>query len=186
VRFLELASRNSRPPPSASPRPMHRESPRRLKKKRSKVIISKSLVKIKKPSASLKNRGLSSFEIGGGGRNGKLREELLNREIFTTLEEAKVLIEQWRREYNQVRSHSALRYRPPAPEAILIMTYQVVSLLRTGHLKCTVGSNKEAAMYNGRTAEMAQVVIVNQLINPHYFANYSSRIVPRSGLWLHK
>ena len=51
--------------------------------------------------------------------NGKLRDELLNREIFTTLEEAKVLIEQWRREYNQVRPHSAKNYRPPAPEAIL-------------------------------------------------------------------
>jgi len=54
--------------------------------------------------------------------NRKLRDELLNREIFTTLEEAKVLIEQWRMEYNKVRSHSALRYRPPAPEAMLIMT----------------------------------------------------------------
>ena len=52
--------------------------------------------------------------------NGKLRDELLNREIFTTLEEAKVLIEQWRREYNQVRPHSSLGYQPPAPEAILI------------------------------------------------------------------
>jgi len=51
--------------------------------------------------------------------NGKLRDELLNREIFTTLEEAKALIEQWRREYNQVRPHSALGYQPPAPEAIL-------------------------------------------------------------------
>jgi putative transposase len=51
--------------------------------------------------------------------NGKLRDELLNREIFTTLTEAKVLIEQWRKEYNQVRPHSALGYRPPAPEAIL-------------------------------------------------------------------
>jgi putative transposase len=51
--------------------------------------------------------------------NGKMRDELLNREIFTTLEEAKVLIGQWRREYNQVRPHSALGYRPPAPEAIL-------------------------------------------------------------------
>jgi len=51
--------------------------------------------------------------------NGKLRDELLNREIFTTLEEAKVLIEQWRREYNQVRPHSAKNYCPPAPDAIL-------------------------------------------------------------------
>jgi putative transposase len=53
--------------------------------------------------------------------NDKLQDELLDREIFTTLEEAKVLIEQWRKEYNQVRPHSALGYRPPAPEAILSM-----------------------------------------------------------------
>ena len=51
--------------------------------------------------------------------NGKLRDECLNRESFTTLTEAKVLIEQWRREYNQVRPHSACGYQPPAPEAIL-------------------------------------------------------------------
>ena len=53
--------------------------------------------------------------------NGKIRDELLNREIFTTLEEARVLIEQWRREYNQVRPHSALGYQPPAPETKLTM-----------------------------------------------------------------
>ncbi len=46
------------------------------------------------------------------------REELLKREIFYSLEEAKVLIEQWRREYNTIRPHSSLAYRPPAPEAI--------------------------------------------------------------------
>ena len=50
--------------------------------------------------------------------NGKLRDELLNREIFFTLTEAQVLIERWRREYNTVRPHSALGYRPPAPSAI--------------------------------------------------------------------
>jgi putative transposase len=53
--------------------------------------------------------------------NGKMRDELLDREIFTTLDEAKVLISQWRKEYNQVRPHSALGYRPPAPEAIVSM-----------------------------------------------------------------
>ncbi len=51
--------------------------------------------------------------------NGKLRDELLNREIFTTLIEASILIEEWHREYNQVRPHSALNYKPPAPEAII-------------------------------------------------------------------
>jgi putative transposase len=52
--------------------------------------------------------------------NGKLKDELLNREIFDTLEEAQVLIERWRRYYNQERPHTALGYRPPAPEAWLI------------------------------------------------------------------
>jgi len=52
--------------------------------------------------------------------NGKMRDELLNREIFYTLEEARVLIERWRKEYNQVRPHSALGYRPPTPEAIRV------------------------------------------------------------------
>jgi transposase InsO family protein len=50
--------------------------------------------------------------------NGKLRDELLDREIFYTLEEARVLIGQWRKHYNTVRPHSSLGYRPPAPETI--------------------------------------------------------------------
>jgi len=44
---------------------------------------------------------------------------LLNGEIFTTLLEAKVLIEDWRQQYNQIRPDSALGYRPPAPETIM-------------------------------------------------------------------
>jgi len=51
--------------------------------------------------------------------NGKLRDELLNPEIFDTLLEAKVLVERWRRHYNAVRPHSSLGYRPPAPETVL-------------------------------------------------------------------
>jgi putative transposase len=51
--------------------------------------------------------------------NGKLRDELLNGEIFTTLTEARILIEQWRQEYNHIRPHSSLGYQPPAPEAKL-------------------------------------------------------------------
>ncbi len=50
--------------------------------------------------------------------NGKCRAELLNRELFDTLLEAQVLIERWRHEYNTFRPHSALGYRPRAPEAI--------------------------------------------------------------------
>jgi len=51
--------------------------------------------------------------------NGKLRDELLNGEIFMTLQEARYLIEEWRWEYNTFRPHSALGYKPPAPEATL-------------------------------------------------------------------
>ena len=50
--------------------------------------------------------------------NGKFRDECLNGEIFDTVVEAKVLIERRRQQYNQVRPHSALAYRPPAPQAI--------------------------------------------------------------------
>ena len=50
--------------------------------------------------------------------NGTLRYELLDVEWFDTLLEAKVLIEYWRVEYNTIRPHSSLGYRPPAPEAI--------------------------------------------------------------------
>jgi transposase InsO family protein len=51
--------------------------------------------------------------------NGTLRRELLSREQFDTLLEAEVLIERWRREYNEVRPHSGIGYRPPAPGAII-------------------------------------------------------------------
>ena len=49
--------------------------------------------------------------------NGKLRDELLNGEIFYSLKEARVMIEKWRRHYNQKRPNSSLGYRPPAPPA---------------------------------------------------------------------
>ena len=63
------------------------------------------------PGSPWENGYIESF-------NGKLRDELLNGEIFYTLTEAKVLIERWRREYNTIRPHSSLGYMPPAPEVI--------------------------------------------------------------------
>ena len=61
------------------------------------------------PGSPWENGYIESF-------NGRLRDELLNGEIFDTLTEARVLIERWRREYNTIRPHSSLGYRPPAPE----------------------------------------------------------------------
>lgn len=51
--------------------------------------------------------------------NGRLRDELLNGEVFYTLKEAQVTIEGWRHHYNHVRPHASLGYRPPAPEVVL-------------------------------------------------------------------
>ena len=56
--------------------------------------------------------------------NGKMRNELLNGEIFYSLKEAQIIIEQWRKHYNTVRPHSALGYRPPAPETFIQTTQE--------------------------------------------------------------
>ena len=64
------------------------------------------------PGSPWENGYIESF-------NGKLRDELLNGEIFYTLKEAKVLIERWRRHYNTARPHSSLGYWPPAPQTIV-------------------------------------------------------------------
>ena len=53
-----------------------------------------------------------------------MRDELLNGEIFYTLKEVRIIIEMWRKEYNTIRLHSALGYRPPAPETIMVPTTQ--------------------------------------------------------------
>ncbi len=63
------------------------------------------------PGSPSKNGYIESF-------NGRLRDELLNGEIFDTLYEAKVLVERWRWEYNTIRLHGSLAYKPPAPEVV--------------------------------------------------------------------
>ena len=63
------------------------------------------------PGSPWENGYIESF-------NGKFRAEFLNREVLDTLLEARVLTACWRREYNQVRPHSSLGYRPPAPETL--------------------------------------------------------------------
>ena len=64
------------------------------------------------PGSPWENGYIESF-------NGKLRDELLDREVFYTLLEVRVLTERYRRTYNRIRPHSSLGYRPPAPEALL-------------------------------------------------------------------
>ncbi|PRY73729.1 integrase-like protein [Marivita geojedonensis] len=66
------------------------------------------------PGSPWENGYIESF-------NARFRDELLNREIFYSLREAQIIIEGWRKHYNTKRSHSALGYRPPAPETIVSM-----------------------------------------------------------------
>jgi len=75
------------------------------------------------PGSPWENGYIESF-------NGKMRDELLNGEIFYTLKEAEILIEMWRKEYNTVRPHSSLGYRSPVPQAIMVPTtqFQLVGL----------------------------------------------------------
>ena len=70
--------------------------------------------------------------------NGKFRDELFNREVFDTLWEAQVLTERWRQEYNKRRPHSALAYRPPAPEAGFLRA-QALNLVSWSGLQITPG-----------------------------------------------
>ncbi len=75
------------------------------------------------PGSPWENGYIESF-------NGKLRDELLDGEIFDTLWEAKVLTQRWRREYNEKRPHSSLGYRPPEPRAD--SPEKILGLLRYG------------------------------------------------------
>lgn len=64
------------------------------------------------PGSPWENGYIESF-------NARMRDELLNGEIFYTLKEAKIIIESWRRHYNGIRPHSSLGYKAPAPEVFV-------------------------------------------------------------------
>ena len=78
---------------------------------------------LKRPTSSLANPWGNGY---WQSFNSKLRDELLNGETFFSLAEAQVLIEAWRRHFNAVRPHSALEYRPPAPEAVIPRSGNIV------------------------------------------------------------
>ena len=66
------------------------------------------------------------------------RDELLDRELFYTLAEAQILTERWRQEYNHLRPHSALSYRPPAPEVIAPLPLRLSSVALPDPLRMAV------------------------------------------------
>lgn len=64
------------------------------------------------PGSPWENGYIESF-------NARLRDELLDGEIFYTLAEARIIVESWRRHFNTVRPHASLGYKPPAPEVFI-------------------------------------------------------------------
>ena len=76
------------------------------------------------PGSPWENGYIESF-------NGKMRDELLNGEIFYSLKEAQIVIEMWRKEYNTIRPHSAWGYQPPVPETIMVPTTQFQQVILT-------------------------------------------------------
>jgi putative transposase len=95
--------------------------------------------------------------------NGKLQDELLKREIFMTLREARILAERWRYEYNNIRPHRSLAYRPPTPEAKIPvdLTLWVVTYLGAGHLAQEI------------SLQPFPLLLLNIEIYPHYSADNS-------------
>ena len=71
------------------------------------------------PGSPRENGSCESF-------NARFRDELLNGEIFYTLKDAQIIIEEWRKHYNTKRLYSASGYRPPAPETIVLMDQEPV------------------------------------------------------------
>ena len=98
--------------------------------------------------------------------NGKFRDELLNREVFGTLTEARILIESWRKEYNQVRPHSSLGYRPPAPQTIVPTMAQIVrdntwydhwgQVCRWSTIRSVVNGSAKMSIHEGCDIETAR------------------------------
>ncbi|MFZ4638605.1 MAG: integrase core domain-containing protein, partial [Pirellulales bacterium] len=103
---------HAEPPDHAATHPLGERGQVSLTAKRVREWLERVGVKTLsiEPGSPWENGYVESF-------NGKLRDELLDREVFDTLLEAKVLIGRWRKAYNTVRPHSSLGYRPPAPES---------------------------------------------------------------------
>ncbi len=99
----------------------------------------------------LRDQGVKTLFVEPGSRsrnghnescNGTPGDEVSKRKIFFTVTEAKVLIEQWRWEYNTIRPHSSLGYRPPAPEAIRPdPAFLNLPVLRGPHPQCKGAMN---------------------------------------------
>jgi hypothetical protein len=85
---------------------------------------------------------------------------MLNGEIFFTLTEARVLIEAWRRHYNTIRPHSSLGYRPPAPETVVSVGWQLVSVWRGCGFGCPGSGHKRLPLgQGGRAAGLVSLAV---------------------------
>ncbi len=101
--------------------------------------------------------------------NARLRDELLNGEIFYTLKEAQIVIESWRRHYNAVRPHGSLGYRPPAPRC----SCQPSPL---GRLRSPAGSADQATY--GGAAHRTLTLLSDHLVGADHAQQFGGLISP--------
>ena len=100
-----------------------------------------------------------------------MRDELLNGEIFYSLREAQIIIEEWRKHYNTKRPHSAMGYRPPAPETIVQMDQRPI-MHKKSNGTAQVGLIGAAATTSGiRSASM------------HFFRTSLTKIRAAGSAW---
>ena len=103
--------------------------------------------------------------------NGKLRDECLNGEIFYSLKEAQIVIEQWREEYNTRRPHSALNYRPPAPEGCT--PFFPPNRFHSLRLSCKLSPNK----WYKKSVWSASIILTEPRAHPpHHHLAYSCSV----------
>jgi transposase InsO family protein len=98
------------------------------------------------PGSPWENGYIESF-------NARLRDELLNGEIFYTLREAQIIIESWRRHYNTIRPHASLGYKPPAPEVFVPAFAAWPAALRRPAPPATLAQSSSLNYHRNRTTQ---------------------------------
>src|SRR5262245_34871711 len=90
--------------------------------------------------------------------NARLRDELLNGEIFYTLREAQIVIESWRRHYNTIRPHASIGYKPPAPEVFVPAFAAWPAALRQPAPPATLAQPPSSLEARVRTSTMRRMI----------------------------
>ena len=105
--------------------------------------------------------------------NARLRDELLNGEIFYTLREAQIVIESWRRHYNTIRPHASIGYKPPAPRGVRACIRRVAG--------CATPTG--SAGHAGATANLKLTFHLDHSVGADHYSGVENPIPPYPWGW---